>query len=233
MGLAVAVTLAAYGLSKRAQENESTDLERWIRRCYFGRADEKPAIHWNSPEHADIAFAELNAVTLGVQAKVDFESRLATDPGLPKIGGLISIETIRRLKFFIVFPMYNERRSGYRWRLIVHRRGDGIHPDYVGGEVIASGDFFANSAESLSSSSSFSSFASPWLPDYERDYAIERKKYSSDDARLCQLEISGSIPLMATIGKSTILAATLLVMYWPDRSLPSGYLEVCVREINE
>lgn len=232
LGLAIALTLAAYQLSKLAQENESTDLERWVRRCCFGKANEKPSIHWNAPEHADIAFAELNAATLGVQAKLNFESRLATEPGLPKVGGLISAEIIRKLKFLIALPLYDERSSGYCWKLIVHRHGDGNHPDYVGGETIASGNFFANAEEPLSPSSSFSSFASPRIPDHDRSISISEKQkpYSTG---LCQLEISGSISLMATIEKHTILAATLLVMYWPDRSLPSGYIETCVREINE
>ncbi|MDM1714896.1 oxidoreductase [Pseudomonas sp. 165] len=232
LGLAIALTLAAYQLSKLAQENESTDLERWVRRCCFGKANEKPSIHWNAPEHADIAFAELNAATLGVQAKLNFESRLATDPGLPKIGGLINTEITKKLKFLIALPMYDERSSGYRWKLIVHRHGDGNHPDYVGGETIASGNFFANAEQPLSPSSSFSSFASPRIPDHDRSISISEKQkpYSTG---LCQLEISGSISLMATIGKHTILAATLLVMYWPDRSLPSGYIEISVREINE
>jgi hypothetical protein len=163
---------------------------------------------------------------------LNFESRLATDPGLPKIGGLISAEIIRKLKFLIALPMYDERSSGYRWKLIVHRHGDGNHPNYDGGETIASGNFFANAEEPLSPSSSFSSFASPRIPDHDRSISISEKQkpYSTG---LRQLEISGSISLMASIGKHTILAATLLVMYWPDRSLPSGYIEICVREINE
>ena len=232
LGLAIALTLAAYQLSKRAEKNESTDLERWVRRCCFGKADEKPSIHWNSPEHADIAFAELNAATLGVQAKLHFESHVATDPGLPKIGGLISVEIMRELKFLIALPMYDERSSGYHWKLIVHRHGDGHHPDYVGGETIASGNFFANSEEPLSPSSSFSSFTSPRIPDHDRNYSISEKR-KPYPAGLSQLEISGSISLMATIGNHTILAATLVVMYWPDRSLPGGYIEICAREINE
>ncbi|MGN8252267.1 oxidoreductase, partial [Pseudomonas sp. SMV7] len=214
------------------QENESTDLERWVKRCCFGKAEEKPSTHWNAPEYADIAFAELNAATLGVQAKFNFESRLATDPGLPKIGGLISVEMIRELKFVIALPMYDERSSGYRWNLIVHRHGDGNHPDYLGGETIASGNFFAPSEEPLTPSSAFSSFASSRIPDFDQKYSISKRRKSYPGG-LCELEISGSISLMATLGKHTILAATLLVMYWPDRRQPSGYVEVCVREINE
>ncbi|MNE17502.1 hypothetical protein D3C81_1166630 [compost metagenome] len=66
LGLAVVLALSAYAISKLADGNESTVLERWARRCYFGRADEKLAVHWDVPEYADIAFAELNAATLGV-----------------------------------------------------------------------------------------------------------------------------------------------------------------------
>ncbi|RCL20346.1 oxidoreductase [Pseudomonas sp. AFG_SD02_1510_Pfu_092] len=231
LGIAIAVTLAAYQLSKRAQENESTDLERWIRRCHFGKADEKPVVHWYAPVHADIAFAELNAATLGVQAKLNFESRLATEPGLPKIGGVTGVEIIRKLNFFIALPMYDERYSRYRWKLIVHRHGDGNYPDYVGGETIASGDFFATAEEPLSSSS-FSSFAAPRTPDYDRQYSISEKRKSSSSG-LSQLDMLGSVSLMATIGKHSIVAATLLVMYWPDRSVPTGYIEICVREANE
>lgn len=30
-----------------------------------------------------------------------------------------------------------------------------------------------------------------------------------------------------------VSAATLLVMYWPDRNLPDAYIEVCSRGMNE
>ena len=51
--------------------------------------------------------------------------------------------------------------------------------------------------------------------------------------RASSLEITGSIELMSTIGMHSIRAATLLVMYWPDRNMPDSYVEVCVKEVNE
>lgn len=47
------------------------------------------------------------------------------------------------------------------------------------------------------------------------------------------MEITGAIELMAAIGSHTIRAATLLVMYWPDKELSEAYAEVCVQEENE
>lgn len=235
LGLAITLALLAYELSKRAEKNESNPLERWARRCYFGLANETPPIHWNAPEFSDIAFADLNAATLGVQAKLHFESSLATDPTLPKTGGLVSLNTEQKLKFFIILPKFGQARSAYRWKLMAHRVGDGTFPDYVGGETIASGDHLAHPTKPLSPSSSFSKFSPPRHPDYVSSFSIDkyRRPYSDEDGNVFQLEISGAVPLAPTIGRHTLGAATLLLMYWPDRNLPDAYIEVCSREINE
>ena len=235
LGLAITLALLAYELSKRAENNESTPLERWARRCHFGLANETPPIHWKAPEFSDLAFAELNAATLGVQAKLNFESSLATDTTHPKIGGLVSLNTEQKLKFFIILPKFSEAKSAYRWKLMAHRVGDGTFPDYVGGETIASGDYFALPTKPLSPSSSFSEFAPPRHPDYVNDFSTNehRRPYSTEDDNIFQLEISGTVPLAPTIGRHTFGAATLLLMYWPDRNLPDAYIEVCSREINE
>ncbi|WP_455887147.1 T6SS effector BTH_I2691 family protein [Pseudomonas rustica] len=235
LGLAVTLSLVAYEFSKRAESNESTALERWARRCYFGLANETPSIHWNAPEFSDIAFAELNAATLGVQARLNFESSMATDPTLPRIGGLVSLSTVQQLKFLIVLPKFNKAKSAYRWHLIAHRVGDGAFPDYVGGENIASGDYFSHPTRPLSPSSSFSKFTPPRHPDYASDFSTNeyQKPYSTEDGGVFQLEISGAVPLAPAIGRHSLGAATLLVMYWPDRNLPDAYIEVCSRGMND
>jgi hypothetical protein len=235
LGLAISLSLVAYQFSKRAEHNESTALERWARRCYFGLANETPSIHWNAPEFSDMAFAELNAATLGVQARLNFESSMATDPTLPKIGGLVSLSTVQQLKFLVVLPSFNKAKSAYRWKLIAHRVGDGAFPDYVGGESIASGDYFSHPIRPLSPSSSFSKFTPPRHPDYVSDFSTDeyQRPYHSEDGGVFQLEISGVVPLVPTIGSHSLSAATLLVMYWPDRNLPDAYIEVCSRGMNE
>ncbi|MCE0883277.1 hypothetical protein LU679_29650, partial [Pseudomonas putida] len=235
LGLAISLSLVAYELSKRAENNESTALERWARRCYFGLANETPSIHWNAPEFSDIAFAELNAATLSVQAKLNFESSMATDPTLPRIGGLVSLSTVQQLKFLVVLPKFNKAKSAFRWKLIAHRVGDGAFPDYVGGESIASSDYFSHPISPLSPSSSFPKFTSPRHPDYGSDFSTDeyQRPYSTEDGSVFQLEISGVVPLAPTIGSHSLSAATLLVMYWPDRDLPDAYIEVCSRGMNE
>ncbi|WP_207834961.1 T6SS effector BTH_I2691 family protein [Pseudomonas sp. 43(2021)] len=234
VGLAVVLALTAYTLSKSAEENESSALERWARRCCFGKADETPVIHWRSPEYADIAFAELNAATLGVQAEFHFESNLVSDPATPRIGGLTGLERKQKIKFKIILPQYKDGMSAYRWCLTVHRLGDGQFPDYTGGETLVVDEFHARRSTGFSKSASFPGFSPPRLPDYKGDFNID-KKYSSfsEGNDRSQLAISGLIELMPTIGAHSIVAATLLVMYWPDREIESAYIEVCNRRAND
>nr|WP_225778298.1 T6SS effector BTH_I2691 family protein [Pseudomonas sp. Marseille-Q3773] len=234
IGLAVMLALIAYALNKSAEENESSALERWARRCCFGKADETPVIHWNSPDYADIAFAELNAATLGVQAEFHFESKLVSDPAVPRIGGLIGLEREQKLKFKIVLPHYRDGVSAYRWCLIVHRRGDGQFPDYMGGETLIVDEFHAPRSTGVSRSVNFSSFSPPRLPDYKSDFNINKEYASLSELNdLLRLTVSGFIELLPTIGAHSIVAATLLLMYWPDRKIEGAYIEVCQRRENE
>ncbi|MFJ4255780.1 T6SS effector BTH_I2691 family protein [Pseudomonas monteilii] len=235
LGVAVILALTAYAVSKWAEGNEPTALERWARRCCFGKADEKPVVYWGSPEYADIAFAELNAAALGVCAAVNFESRLLSDPSAPKIGGLVSVELEHKLKFKVVLPGYSDECSALRVTLIVHRSGDGEFPNFIGGETVFVDEYQALPIEALTKAVKFPDFSHPKLPDYKRKVSVDRKRKSPslEGATISWLEITGSVELLATVGPHTICAATLLVMYWPDRSLANAYAEACVREINE
>ncbi len=235
LGLAMLFALGAYEITKRAGGNESTALERWARRCCFGKADEVPAIHWASPEHADIAFAELNAATLGMRAGIHFESKRSTDPTGSRIGGLVNVELERKLKFQVALPKYSDEHSAFRWAVIVHRQGDGTFPDFTGGETLLVDEYQAVPVEALTTSSEFSEFSKPSLPDYKPEFSLSRNRQTSGLGGLATnwLEINGAVELITSIGSHTICAATLLVMYWPDRSMPSTYIEVCVKESND
>ncbi|PNA96522.1 MULTISPECIES: T6SS effector BTH_I2691 family protein [unclassified Pseudomonas] len=234
LGIAVILVLLAYTASKQAERNESDLLERWARRCCFGKADETPIIHWDTPEYADIAFAELNAATLGMQAKLHFESSLITNPTVPRIGGLVGLEVEHKLKFQIVLPRYRENDSAYSWSLIVHRHGDGDFPEFSGGEILVGEECHA-SFSAVSQSVNYSDFSSPRLPDYKSDIAFEKKLHIAvaGDQELTSLEISGVVELLPTIGSHSVVAATLLVMFWPDRTIDSAYAEVCNRRQND
>ena len=234
LGIAVILVLLAYTASKQAERNESDLLERWARRCCFGKADETPIIHWDTPEYADIAFAELNAATLGMQAKLHFESSLITNPTVPRIGGLVGLEVEHKLKFQIVLPRYRENDSAYSWSLIVHRHGDGDFPEFSGGEILVGEECHASSS-AVSQSVNYSELSSPRLPDYKSDIAFEKKLHIAvaGDQELTSLEISGVVELLPTIGSHSVVAATLLVMFWPDRTIDSAYAEVCNRRQND
>jgi hypothetical protein len=235
LGLAVILTLAAYALNKHAEKNESSPLECWARRCCFGKADEVPMVHWKTPEYADIAFAELNAATLGVKAMLHFESSLITDSAAPRIGGLVGLEREHKLKFKIVLPSYRDEVSAYRWHLIVHRCGDGEFPEFTGGELILTDEYHASSVDPITKSVSFSGFAAPRWPDYKTGLGFDKRKHvaSVGEGEAVSLEISGVVELMPTIGSHSIVAATLLLMYWPDRNIDSAYVEVCGRGQND
>ncbi|MGE8059420.1 T6SS effector BTH_I2691 family protein [Pseudomonas sp. NPDC089547] len=233
LGIAMMLVLLAYALSKQADKNESSPLERWARRCYFGKADETPVVHWKTPEYADIAFAELNAATLGLQAQLHFESNLTTDPTTPRIGGLVGLEREHRLKFQIVLPRYMEKDAAYSWSLIVHRHGDGSYPDFSGGETLIGEDCHVSALSAMSKSVDYAAFAPPHLPDYKNGIGFGKKQHAAVDQAFSNLEISGVVELLPTIGSHSIVAATLLVMYWPDRTVDSAYCEVCSRVQND
>ncbi|MFJ7005789.1 T6SS effector BTH_I2691 family protein [Pseudomonas putida] len=234
VGAAIILTLIAYSLSKRAEKNESDSFERWVKRCYFGKANENPRIHWDTPEWADIAFAELNAATLGLHAKLNFESTLASNQTAPKLGGLINLTVEHKIKFQIILPQYSEVRSAYLWSLTVHRMGDGEFPDFDGGEVIASGEYNAADLKPLSEAAKTSDYAPPRFPDYTPNFTLQTKLHGyADNAGIFLMENVGVIELAPAIGRHSIVAATLRVAHWPDREIANAHLESCIREVNE
>ncbi|MEX5502526.1 T6SS effector BTH_I2691 family protein [Pseudomonas putida] len=234
LGAAIILTLIAYSLSKRAEKNESDSFERWVKRCYFGKANENPRIHWDTPEWADIAFAELNAASLGLHAKLNFESTLASNQTAPKLGGLINLTVEHKIKFQIILPQYSEVRSAYLWSLTVHRMGDGEFPDFDGGEVIASGEYNVADLKPLAEAAKTSDYAPPRFPDYTPNFTLQTKLHGyADNAGIFLLENVGVIELAPAIGRHSIVAATLRVAHWPDREIASAHLESCIREVNE
>ncbi|MFK5735504.1 hypothetical protein KW869_18370, partial [Pseudomonas urmiensis] len=237
LGIAIALSITAYSAMKWAEQNEPTPLERWAKRCYFGEANETPVIHWNRPEHADIAFAELNAATLGLLTHLEFKT-LRADPTISsKIGGLASLATQRHIKFRIILPGFDETRSAYHWTLTVHRHGDGLSPDYTGGETIISGKFhpLPDSTTALRQASLRASQL-PKFPDYKKDSIVVNKiRHQAGTAKsgyFYHEDLSGSIELNPDLGKHNILAATLSVIYWPDRAISDAYAEIVLERKN-
>ncbi|MCU7241158.1 hypothetical protein OC929_24210, partial [Pseudomonas peradeniyensis] len=236
LGIAIVFATVSYGASKFAESKESSPLERWAKRCYFGKANEKPAIHWEFPEHADIAFAELNAATLGIEAGLKFESRRADPTLTAKIGWIAQAATDQNLTFKILLPNINVSSYSYHWSLIVHRHGDGVPSNYTSGETIASG-----SHEVLhplpTSQKKPSSRPSHKAKDYRADTLSQKTSKKSavlhSGGSTTTEFITGHIELTPSLGRHSIQAATLNVTYWPDRNSPEAYAHLEIQAINE
>ncbi|MFJ2981022.1 MULTISPECIES: hypothetical protein [unclassified Pseudomonas] len=76
----------------------------------------------------------------------------------------------------------------------------------------------------------------PRLPDYlpnSLQTSRNTRKIRSRSERLVYFEdFTGSIELTSDIGQRNIVAASLSLTYWPDRSLPDSYAEILVEETN-
>ncbi|MGJ7551514.1 T6SS effector BTH_I2691 family protein [Pseudomonas alloputida] len=231
IGVAIISSLAAYIFNKIAEKNESTALELWARRCYFGHADETPRTHWNSPNHADIALAALNAASLGATGGLKFETVIASEISNTKIGVPIDLQSF--LKFRITLPNFNSSSAGYQWAVLIHRHGDGAPPHYTGGEVIVSQEYFP---PALTPAALKRVSLPPSKSTNKADYKLESLEITVSHQPL-QPRVSqsiktftGQIELTQDTGRHNILSASLTITYWPDRSIPQAYAEISLQE---
>ncbi|WP_236192623.1 T6SS effector BTH_I2691 family protein, partial [Pseudomonas urethralis] len=233
LGTTIIISTITYMIIKWAEKQESTRLEQWANRCYFGIANELPRVHWSSPTHADIALAELNAATLELDGGLAFKAERADKAISSKIGGLVNLEIKRSLKFQFTLPRYSEVTSGYHWVLVVHRYGDGMAPDYVGGEVIVDDRFSPPSQKTRTARfSSMRTSKVSTTPDYLADSLSvnkSRRKLIQDGEEYHSAHFNGTIELTSDIGNHNITAASLLIAYWPDRNIPNAYAEIAVQ----
>lgn len=235
LGIALLLGLAGYALFKWAEGEESTALERWTRRCYFGYHNETPPIHWDKPEHAAMAIAELNAATMGVEAGVNFSLRLV-ETDSPGNMGKSSAILKRQLEYRLVLPLFDAERSAYRWSLTVHRHGDGAVDQYTGGEVVAQGNLNPPGLATPASKRQ-TALAVPKLPkkpDYQANSAtptLNIRTVTSADARTLQVkDIKGAIQLLPDSRRHNIEAATLSLTYWPNRDILDAYAELTIMD---
>jgi len=231
IGVAIISSLAAYIFNRIAEKNESTALELWARRCYFGHADETPRTHWNSPNHADIALAVLNAATLGATGGLRFDTVIASELSNSKIGVPIDLQSF--LRFQITLPNFNSSSAGYQWAVLIHGHGDGTPPHYTGGEVVASQEHFP---PALTPTASKKISLNPSKSTNKADYKLESLKIIESHqplqprANQSIKTFTGQIELTQDTGRHNILSASLTITYWPDRSIPEAYAELALQE---
>ncbi|WP_312819519.1 T6SS effector BTH_I2691 family protein, partial [Pseudomonas sp.] len=232
LGVTIILNLLTFYFTKWAEKQKSTRLEYWARRCFFGFANESPRIHWNSPSHADIAFAELNAATLSLTGGLTLEST-KKDPASPKTGGRANVELQHSIKFQVTIPHYNEAISSYHLALILHRQGDGNAPNHIGGEVVINEQHLP---PRIPTRTSFYASMRPIHPPRSADYIANATivnpihQQPAKSGERPNMSFSGSIALTPDIGRHNILAASLLITYWPDRSIPEAYAETAIQE---
>ncbi|MNJ45320.1 hypothetical protein D3C77_404080 [compost metagenome] len=226
VGIAIVLSIGAYMLYKWAESNESTPIEQWVRRCFFGRANENPKIHWDQPEHALTAIAELNAATLGIDAGVDFRSSLSTQ--ILYAGGPATISHEQRLQYRLSLPYFNSDRSAYHWTLSLHR-GSAEPSTQQAAEVAAEDSLnsppLTIPATELNTAPGMSK--TPKAIDYVADSGTPkssiRKIKLNDNGTMEILEITGAIALLPGTRPNKIEGATLSLTYWPDRDIHEGY----------
>ncbi|MBI6557216.1 oxidoreductase [Pseudomonas veronii] len=239
LGIAILLGLVGYGLYKWAEGEESTPLDRWARRCFFGLHNEVPPIHWNKPEHAHIAIAELNAATIGVEAGINFRLRIV-DSGSHGWGGPMGSVGAQvheqHLEYHLILPLFDANRSAYRWSLTVHRHGDGSANQYTGGEVLAEGELNPPTLATAASErrAALAVPKRPNKPDYRADSTLptqEVRTVSLPDNRTSQVnDIKGAVVLLPDRRRHNIEAATLSVTYWPDCDIHDAYAELILMD---
>ncbi|MCU7283275.1 hypothetical protein OC926_25920, partial [Pseudomonas peradeniyensis] len=236
LGIAIILAIASYGMVKLAKSKESSSIERWAIRCHFGKANESPAIHWEYPEHADIAFAALNAATLGIEAGLKFESQRADPTLTAKIGWIAQAATEQKLTFKILLPNIDASSYSYHWSLTVHRHGDGVPSNYTSGEIIATGSH-AVLHPLPTSQKKPSSRPSHKVKDYRANTLSQKTSKNSavlhSGGSTTTEFITGHIELTPSLGRHSIQAATLNMTYWPDRNSPEAYAHLEIKAINE
>ncbi|MFJ4054393.1 T6SS effector BTH_I2691 family protein [Pseudomonas sp. NPDC089743] len=231
LGAAIAFSIITYSLIKYAASAESNTIERWMMRCYFGKAEETPKIHWKTPELADIAFAELNAATLNISSSLTFKSSTITS----KVGDPAGSKKKQWIEFHLSLPAFTEKTSSYQWVIVLHRHGDGRSPNYNGGEVIAEESFFTPPLPTRTSKQyAIAPSKRHKFTDYRPESLIinknERPIKNPTTHLTHTLELKGYLELIPEIAQHNIHAASLFVSYWPDRHSPNSYAEITIQD---
>ena len=219
LGAGIAIGLVAYAISQVAKRLESDALEKWARRCYFGRAEDD--VRWRDTQDMDVAIAALNVAVLGMDVDLRFsnEERVrpidelyTEDVEVIKNGG--ATKKTEALVYSATLPGFDAERSRYRFTLTSERFGlarNGERIPTLSSHVMTSGQ--VNDTAHVTQVSVVSE------PDYT--LSVETKPTST------QPVLSGWYWLDSV---NAIKSATLAVTYWPDKSDSSGFAAIEITE---
>ncbi|MEM5435482.1 T6SS effector BTH_I2691 family protein [Paraburkholderia diazotrophica] len=211
LGLAVVLGLAAYAVVQWAKDAESTPMEMWARRCFFG--DHKGAsVAWTKAEDADEAIAALNAVLLGMSVDVGFEASLRPMTGTAALGDGMAFDLGHTLAYRIVLPDYKPAISAYAFALSVTRHGGRT-------QVLVA-------RQENTSSLGTAQPAPKGKVDYDAA-TLAPAVFTKDAPQV----ISGAIVLNSgDEGGHDVEMASVHVKYYPDRLDEYGFAELTVQE---
>jgi hypothetical protein len=212
LGVALILGLAAYGVVQWAKSAESTPMEMWARRCYFG--DHKGgSVAWTGVKDADEAIAALNAVLLGMSVDVGFEASLRPMTGMAALAADgMAFDLGHTLTYRIVLPDYNPATSAYAFTLGVTRHGGGT-------QVLVA-------RQEHTSALGSSQPAPKGKADYDTA-TLSPAVFTKDAPQV----ISGAIVLNSgEEGGNDIEIASVHVKYYPDRMDEYGFAELTVQE---
>ncbi|PPA72600.1 hypothetical protein C4E15_29950, partial [Achromobacter spanius] len=221
LGLAIALGLAAYASSQSAKDHQSTALEKWCRRCYFGVHNESPAVWWNgaktvitvppSPSlEAELvkneaanndqytAIGALNAAILGLDVAAEFVNN--PQPTLD----ISSVEPIwsQALVYRIRLPAWDPGLSAYTMHVSLK--------SYEGNHIAV--------VEQCNASASVQLSRPQKRPSYHVDANAARMPTSMNPL------IAGTL-ILAFLERD-IESATVKAKYWPDKTQPELFAEL-------
>ena len=176
--------------------------------------------------HADVAIAELNAAVLGSEAALGVEAiAIATGPS-PFFRRPSYIDHIR---FSIRIPGYNSETSAYFWKLTLHRDIDIRKSEIAGGVAVARQDYHASAPSQEVMTDSMTPLQTEALgKPFEVDEPIKIiKPLTAADGNIIHVMIiNGGVTETSAIEFKKIVAATLTLIYWPDRDQPESFAHI-------
>lgn len=224
LGWAIALGIVAYSVSQYAKTRESTDLELWARRCYFGNHDESPPIWWNTAKTSlplresttieeniikakqanadkDVAIGALNAAILGMKADLSFVN-ISHPAGISTDG--VSVIAGKAITYRIELPYWDADHSAYSMYLSVH--------SYKGEQVAINGHHNSTQLREISPVEK--------RPNYSEDVNATYRPTQSRPT------IAGT--LLLELFDQDVQAATLRIKYWPESSDAADYADLTI-----
>ena len=223
LGFAIALGLVAYATSRSAKNHQSTALEQWSRRCYFGVHNESPVVWWNSaktvitvppPANLEAALAKreaankdqytaigaLNAAILGMAVAAEFVNNPKPTLDISSVQPIWS----QALVYRVHLPAWDLEHSAYAMYVSLK--------NYKGDHIAVAEQCNAPALAQLSSPQHRAS--------YHVDTNATRMPTSSDPL------VAGTLTLAFL--ERDIESATVRAKYWPDKAEADLFAELVI-----